>query len=207
MTIYVITCTLNGKQYVGQTTRSLKVRFGHHRRCHRSDMPISVAMDQLGAEHFTIAVLEECASQTELNRREAYWVEALKTLTPHGYNTSRGTGRRESTKDKISAALKGRKITWGEKISAACIGRPFTDRQRAALKPIHERLTEAMRVKISANNRHRKVTDADIVAIRTRYAAGGVSQQALADEFGIKQVAVSRIVRRVTFRWLQLGED
>lgn len=41
----------------------------------------------------------------------------------------------------------------------------------------------------------------DIVrAIRSRYAAGGVSQQSLANEYGIHQTAVSSVIRRETWR-------
>jgi uncharacterized protein (DUF433 family) len=41
-----------------------------------------------------------------------------------------------------------------------------------------------------------KLTEAIVRDIRERYAAGGVSQQALADEYGLTQVNVSTIVRQ-----------
>jgi hypothetical protein len=44
-------------------------------------------------------------------------------------------------------------------------------------------------------NGRSKLTLAQVAEIRTRYAAGGVSQQALGDEFGVSQFAVSQIVR------------
>src|SRR5947199_536257 len=40
-----------------------------------------------------------------------------------------------------------------------------------------------------------KLTTDQVREIRERYAAGGVSQQALADEFGVSQPHLSRIVR------------
>lgn len=39
-----------------------------------------------------------------------------------------------------------------------------------------------------------KLSSAQVAEIRSRYAIGGVSQQALADEFGVRQPLVSRIV-------------
>lgn len=39
-----------------------------------------------------------------------------------------------------------------------------------------------------------KLTAAQVSEIRARYAAGGISQQALADEFGVRQPLVSRII-------------
>lgn len=43
-------------------------------------------------------------------------------------------------------------------------------------------------------NGHAKLTEADVADIRRRYAAGGVSQQSLADEFHVGQTQISRIV-------------
>lgn len=40
-----------------------------------------------------------------------------------------------------------------------------------------------------------KVTTADVEAIRAEYAAGGISQWALAHKYGLKQRQISRIVR------------
>lgn len=46
-----------------------------------------------------------------------------------------------------------------------------------------------------ADNGRSKLTQAQADAIRARYATGGVSQQSLADEHGISQNAISKIVR------------
>ena len=40
-----------------------------------------------------------------------------------------------------------------------------------------------------------RLTDATVRAIRERYAAGGISQQALADEYGVVQTTISRAIR------------
>lgn len=44
-----------------------------------------------------------------------------------------------------------------------------------------------------------KLTDDDVARIRSRYAAGGVTQRALAHEFGVTQQLISHIARRT--RW------
>jgi ribosome-binding protein aMBF1 (putative translation factor) len=44
-----------------------------------------------------------------------------------------------------------------------------------------------------------KLTEADVLAIRRRYAGGGISQAALASEYGVAQSTISKITRRV--RW------
>lgn len=42
-----------------------------------------------------------------------------------------------------------------------------------------------------------KLTDAAVRAIRRRYAAGGVTQKQLAEEYGVSRTLISGIVRRV----------
>lgn len=49
-----------------------------------------------------------------------------------------------------------------------------------------------------------KLTDEAVLAIRRRYAHGGVSQQVLADEFGVSQNRVSKIVRGRC--WVHVGQ-
>ncbi|MFD3740445.1 endonuclease VII domain-containing protein [Streptomyces sp. NPDC058629] len=44
-----------------------------------------------------------------------------------------------------------------------------------------------------------KLTDGDVTKMRMRYATGGVTQRALAAEYGISQNAVGLILRRVTW--------
>lgn len=46
-----------------------------------------------------------------------------------------------------------------------------------------------------------KLTHEQANTIRTRYAAGGISQQALADEFGVSQKMVSNIARGVAWNY------
>lgn len=48
-----------------------------------------------------------------------------------------------------------------------------------------------------------KLTDDKVREIRTRYAAGGVSQQALALEYGVNQTKISDVVRRRTWKHVE----
>lgn len=50
------------------------------------------------------------------------------------------------------------------------------------------------------SNGSSKLNDDAVRAIRARYAAGGVSQRALADEFGVDRVAVGFVVNGKTWR-------
>jgi hypothetical protein len=46
---------------------------------------------------------------------------------------------------------------------------------------------------------HAKITDADVIAIRARYAAGGISMKALGREYGISAPSVCLMVQRKTW--------
>ena len=56
MVIYLITNTVNGKKYVGQTARPLGQRIREHTI---SEYPIGCAMRKYGRENFTVEILAE----------------------------------------------------------------------------------------------------------------------------------------------------
>ena len=110
--IYRIANLFNGCSYVGQSN-SLWRRF----RSHRNDFlagknvpKLQAAWNEFGSDAFAFDVLELCDA-TVLSEREDFWIEHFKSYET-GYNTERwasGSGPlAQTTKDKISAANKGR---------------------------------------------------------------------------------------------------
>ena len=86
--IYVITNLINGKQYVGQTSRSVEIRFDEHCYDKRSTSAIHAAIAKYGVKNFTVAVLETPPLE-KLDEREKYWIEKLNTFQ-NGYNQTVG---------------------------------------------------------------------------------------------------------------------
>lgn len=90
--IYIITNTVNGKQYVGQTVQSINKRFDRHCQYYGSEaenrMAIKLAIHKYGRKNFTIEVLEQCDVEL-LNEREIYYIEKFNTYN-NGYNSTRG---------------------------------------------------------------------------------------------------------------------
>lgn len=147
-TLYVITCSVNGKMYIGVTCRSLSQRWTEHVLASEFRRPAYVihrAMRKHGLGAFRIDVLHVYASEVEAYHAEEACV-ALLNLTHTGYNASQG-GRAPalgiphtaSTKRKISQALIGRVCTEHarHKISAALCGRTHDDRRRANISRSH----------------------------------------------------------------------
>lgn len=88
--VYKITNDVNGKMYIGQTSRTLLERFEEH--CRESmlkrfpDRPLYSAMIKYGIEHFSIELIEETDNPKE---REIYWIEYYGTFK-NGYNATFG---------------------------------------------------------------------------------------------------------------------
>ena len=95
--IYLITCTVNGKIYVGQTVQPLKVRWWRHCADARRDSPRKLLIDRAIAKHgkdaFTIEVIDTATTHEELDRLELSHIERLRANDSEvGYNLAKGGG-------------------------------------------------------------------------------------------------------------------
>ena len=116
MQVYLVTNKANGKQYVGQTVKSLSQRWaGHvHESRYRARFAVSKAIAKYGKHKFTIETLYICKSKNEMNFIETLYIVLLGTLAPNGYNlTMGGEGciPTEDTKKKISDKNKGKHLS------------------------------------------------------------------------------------------------
>lgn len=117
--IYKITNQINGKIYIGQTTKSIEQRWMQHEK-NAKQFPnryLYDAMNHYGYDNFTIEVVEEC-EDCNLNNREKYWIAYFHsyylderqcgynmTLGGDGGNTWNANMHKEETGRKISIAL------------------------------------------------------------------------------------------------------
>jgi group I intron endonuclease len=92
ITIYLITCLVTGQQYVGKTARSLIVRWGAHCSGAKSGhtMPLAQAIRKYGPDAFAIDPIAIAQSEEEAGRLEAWYIQSLRTLAPHGLNIASG---------------------------------------------------------------------------------------------------------------------
>lgn len=164
--IYLITCLVSGKQYVGLSKDpDERVRYRHHWTSARNNLHDCIlyrAMRKHGAENFKVERL--CGVSHEgLSNMESYYAEQLGTYVwdiPGGYNMipCGGIGRlgmkmSKRTKNKIRDAHVGRKVTeeGKERMSAA-------QTLRFQLNPAPP-CSDEQKVKLSESNKGKKRTE------------------------------------------------
>ncbi len=114
--IYKITNEINGKSYIGQTTKTFEERYngsGHWWVC-TGNAHLKNSSEKHGYDNFSIKILKKnIKTLEELDKFEIYYIKKYNTLYPNGYNFCSGGGNRDYCQeicDKISNTLrKGKK--------------------------------------------------------------------------------------------------
>lgn len=162
--IYVVTNTVNGKQYVGQTTKSLKKRWsGHTSGSSGHCRALWSAICKYGKESFVIAPVDVGSDKFSLDQAEMRWVEKLNTLAPNGYNLTAGGG--SVGKHSLETIEKRRQSLMGHPTSQETRERIRASQKGRSLSPAHR---EALWV--PKKNRTQEGIESRKEAIRNAYA-------------------------------------
>lgn len=91
MLIYSITNTVNGKIYIGQTTKTLDERIKNHHNSMTSgkDTHLYRAMRKYGWDKFHFQVITHAHSKEDLDALEEYYIKKFDSIR-HGYNMAKG---------------------------------------------------------------------------------------------------------------------
>lgn len=89
--IYLVTNLINGKKYVGKTSKTIEERWKAHVCNARGSLNTYLcnAIRKYGADNFSITKLAEAQDEYELNALEVKFIEDLDTHNT-GYNLTRG---------------------------------------------------------------------------------------------------------------------
>lgn len=101
--------TLNDKQYVGQTNDTYH-RFSKHIKPFSGCRYIRNAIQTHGWENSKVEILLTDLTLEEANRLETHYIDTLGTLSPGGYNLTRGGDNREWSEDSKKALSETMKI-------------------------------------------------------------------------------------------------
>ncbi len=110
--IYRVKNLINGKSYIGFTSKTLEHRKRHH--YYHSKYMFGKALQRYPREYWQWEILfQNYDLDYVLNILEPYYIAKYDTLAPNGYNICKGGRARfgphsQETKNKISTALKGK---------------------------------------------------------------------------------------------------
>jgi group I intron endonuclease len=114
MVVYLIRNNINGKLYVGMTTRKLKKRMKDHtlpNRSKRKKTRIQSAILKYGSENFSVSILEKCKGREELAKAELKWINIFNSGKKiNGYNIITQEYAFNQTKVGIPSSKEHKKI-------------------------------------------------------------------------------------------------
>lgn len=114
MIVYLITNTVNGRGYIGLTTRSIKSRLAAHLAPSNACRVLARAIQKYGRDAFAITPIAAAGDFASLKRLESAAIDLYATRAPTGYNlTNGGDGTRgyahtDAARAAMAAAKRGR---------------------------------------------------------------------------------------------------
>ena len=154
--IYIITCTVNAKQYVG-ITKDLARRWKEHGSMNGSSRALHNAMKKYGKEAFVFTHIADAFDKDAACDLERMLIKEKNTLVPNGYNlTSGGEGSFEPSEElrimRRNSRL-GKKMSQAtkDKLSALRSGKPMHPAVKEILLKANlgKRLSEETKAKMS----------------------------------------------------------
>ena len=147
MVIYKITNKINGKCYIGKTTKTVEWRWKIHIIHSKRDddhLFFHRAIKKYGVENFILEIIDTADNENELNEKEKYWIEYYKSyLKENGYNLTKGGEGGALVGDALERMKKSKK------------GKKHSEKQKASkytyLKGINKGEKNAMYGKKPAN--------------------------------------------------------
>lgn len=114
MIIYKITNKITGLIYIGQTKKSINIRFKEHCKKSNCCRRLKHSIQKYGKENFDVKIIYICSSLEEMNEKEVFFIKKFNSLHPNGYNLDSGGKNKipsaESRKIQ-SEKMKGRRVS------------------------------------------------------------------------------------------------
>lgn len=86
--IYKITNLITNKVYIGETNRTISIRWTQHKMRAKDESYteyLYLSMRKYGAENFIVEEVEECDPEVRFER-ETFYILKYNSLAPNGYN-------------------------------------------------------------------------------------------------------------------------
>lgn len=164
--IYKITCTVNGRFYIGSSNNCSK-RWGYHRRDLRGGKHHSIhlqrAWNKYGEAAFIFEIIETVDPQS-LFDREQYWLDTLKPFDERGFNNNPVANRPDWTGHKHTLETRA-------KMSASQIGHTLSPESRAKISAarIGMKMSLETKEKIGSKFRGRKLSAEHVAKVAAKH--------------------------------------
>jgi group I intron endonuclease len=144
--LYKITCSENGKVYVGYTSKTAEERFQSHLLNARWKKKTALydAVRCYGNDAFAVEMLLECESHSEACEHEIRLIKEFNSVLPGGYNMTHGGDGVPLTEEQREAA--------NAKKRGVC----YPKQLEANLRRKGQKASEETRAKLSAIRKGRK---------------------------------------------------
>lgn len=137
--IYLVTNTVNGKVYVGQTSQGFQQRWNQHKNAAKSgnDCYLYRGIRKHGIANFVSEILEVLETREQANEAEIRWIAHLDSCnSDKGYNGMRGGDGSEptdATREKLSKTRKKQfeDPEFKARMIAANVGKSHTEEGKA----------------------------------------------------------------------------
>ena len=209
MGIYMLTCTPTGQMYIGSSV-DVGERFYAHRgelrRGRHKNRLLQAAWNEHGEDALDFRIVEVVDHLARLRARENAWLRDVQPFDPVGFNNhrnARGRGFRFTPEQcaNVSAALKGKPKSAAHR--AAIAARPVHDAWREngrlvglASKGVPKSAEHRRKIgepQRGSGNHRARLTEAQVIEIKRRLAAGGETLFAIGRDFGVHEVTIHNI--------------
>jgi len=168
MIIYKIENNINGKIYIGLTTKDLSKRIAGHIAENKSY--IQKALNKYGLQSFAVSVIDSAESREILCEKERHWIQHYNSKVPNGYNlTDGGDGLinpskvvRRAIAKKVSVLMKGNQYRTGIPHSEETkkqIGK--TLKKTFSSPKMRKKLSDAHKGKVISEEQKQKISKAN----------------------------------------------
>jgi len=233
MGIYKISCSANGKIYIGSSNNLRKRQYEHKRRLdgnYHHNPHLQKAWNKYGEKAFTIEILEEVKDQCLLIEREQYWIDKTKCYEPDkGYNISPTAGgtygykyteeqkkhcsewvRSKECREKIRNAKLGTKASkeTREKLSIARTGSNNSMYGKTRPEEVRTKISETRKRKgvgRGSNHNKAKLNEDDVREIRKLMDAGMTATE-VARRYGVCKSTTARINKGIIWSHVERND-
>lgn len=208
MEIYKITNKINGKIYVGKSSKNDPTYFG-------SGLLINKALVKYGKENFVKEILEVCNTREELNEKEIFWISYYDSTNLHtGYNLTYGgdggdtislnPNRRDIIK-RISESNTGKILTECHKgnISKSKIGKSNGGEGRKLSNETIQKISEAKKNKPLSESHKENLR----IAQRKRTSSGALGTKRTSEQLKARQLKYEKEGSPKGFKIIVIDKD